>query len=665
MYSVSDAYKTAMKKPVQQFRLTGTVGTTSFTDENVLKGSFSITNQCCDESSILIGQVYIGELNATFMNLAIPRYGWKGLTIKASCGLKLSDGTFEDVPLGIYTIDEAKWTKAGIVIKAYDNMAKFDIDYIDSQTNGQLYDLLMLACKDCGVELALTKEQCEALPNGTEYLSVYTENDISTYRDYISWLSQACACNALIDRDGKLIFKTYGNNPVDNVSNHNRFTGGSFCDYETVYTGISVVDNPEKKTQYYHVETDTGLTYNLGSNPFLQYGVKDAKQQRCMNILNSLQAVKYVPYSVSMIGSPAYDLMDVFVFSYGLADKNKIYCMTKFTFNYNGSYEMEGVGSNPILSSAKSKTDKDLSGLLSSTKADQLVFYSYVNARDINLYKDEITRIVSITFATSADSAEVSIWWEANLNVKFDDSYIYQVTNTSSSDPLSASNIKIVATHTNAKCKVYYYLNGNLQPYEPVETWDEAGMHTLHRAFYLGNCKANQTYTVQVCLQMLDCTANATAEDVHALITGTGLAGTVKWDGTITLEETFDVVSLIEKDMKIYSISENTSAVTSKDTYNTGLNDSFIVVSKQGTISIVGMSDEGSSFNVVTNYTIANGRNNPVYSSYVIINSDAAFLLKTSGNNYQGTNKAMDSGSMFELDIPVDDYQSITEVTYK
>jgi hypothetical protein len=84
MYKVSDAYKTAMKKPVQQFSLSGTISTSTigtsatFTDKNILTGSFSITNQCSDESSVLIGQVYVGELDATFLNVAVPRYAWKG-----------------------------------------------------------------------------------------------------------------------------------------------------------------------------------------------------------------------------------------------------------------------------------------------------------------------------------------------------------------------------------------------------------------------------------------------------------------------------------------------------------------------------------------------------------------------------------------------------------
>ena len=99
MYAVSENYKTAMKQPVQRFRMTGTIGDHSFTDDNILAGSFSITNQCTGNDEISLGQVYIGELNATFMNLPISRYGWKGLEIKPVFGMKLSDGTSHWVSL--------------------------------------------------------------------------------------------------------------------------------------------------------------------------------------------------------------------------------------------------------------------------------------------------------------------------------------------------------------------------------------------------------------------------------------------------------------------------------------------------------------------------------------------------------------------------------------
>lgn len=72
MYAVSEEYREAMHSKVQTFRLTGTAGNKPFTEANILKGSFSITNQCSGSDAVEIGQVYIDELNATFMNMGMP-----------------------------------------------------------------------------------------------------------------------------------------------------------------------------------------------------------------------------------------------------------------------------------------------------------------------------------------------------------------------------------------------------------------------------------------------------------------------------------------------------------------------------------------------------------------------------------------------------------------
>ena len=167
MYAVSEAYKAAMKQPVQKFRMKGTVGKVAFTDENILAGSFTITNQCSDSSSVQIGQVYVGELNVTLTNVTVARYGWKDQTIAPVFGMMVSDGVYEDVPLGVFTIDSAKHTASGVVIKAYDNMAKFDRTCSVTSINGSAYNLLAAACTACGLTLGTTEAETSALANGT------------------------------------------------------------------------------------------------------------------------------------------------------------------------------------------------------------------------------------------------------------------------------------------------------------------------------------------------------------------------------------------------------------------------------------------------------------------------------------------------------------------
>ena len=57
MYEVSEAYMQAISSVSFREDLRGSIGNTAFGMENVLKGSFSISNQCCGSSSVEIGQV--------------------------------------------------------------------------------------------------------------------------------------------------------------------------------------------------------------------------------------------------------------------------------------------------------------------------------------------------------------------------------------------------------------------------------------------------------------------------------------------------------------------------------------------------------------------------------------------------------------------------------
>ena len=401
MYSVSESYKQAMKQPVQRFSLDGQVGTVPFTDKNILEGSFAITNQCSGNEQVQIGQVYVAELSVTFLkNLFFQRYSLRKKVIKPNYGIKLSGGSYETIPLGVFNIDKAEWTASGVVIKAYDNMVKFDKSFKAKNLSGTPYDLIKLACNNCNLELNMKESDFNRFANGTRVLNLYGENDIETWRDCVSWVAQTIACNVFADRRGKIILRSYNQTPVDTIDAGNRFTGSSFADYETRYTGISVVSMDDQATEYYALDEDDGLTYNLGSNPFMQNADSEIM---CREILHAMEQIQYVPFSVSMIGNPAYDLMDVLSFDGGFADGDKLSCITKYSFTYNGKYSASGVGSDPALATANSKSDKSLAGLMeqvnSITNSINRLIYDY-NTGPLVIGQDEQT-LAMLTFHIS------------------------------------------------------------------------------------------------------------------------------------------------------------------------------------------------------------------------------------------------------------------------
>lgn len=160
-----------------------------------------------------------------------------------------------------------------------------------------------------------------------ENLSIYSDNDIETYRDVLYYTGQVLGGFFVINRAGELEFRKYGITPVMTVLQRHRFSS-SFSDFITRYTAVSSTNLRTQIAEYYALDPDDGLTMNLGVNPLLQFGLEETRQQLCTNILNDISVVNYVPFDSDTIGNPALDLGDVLQFTGGQADSNKVSAIT-------------------------------------------------------------------------------------------------------------------------------------------------------------------------------------------------------------------------------------------------------------------------------------------------------------------------------------------------
>ena len=455
MYSVSQDYLDALDLPVRTYKLAGTVGGVSFDESNVL--SIEISNQVSEGSEIKLGSVYIGELTASFYGVAgIARGSWVGKKIILSEGLMLADSSFEYVPLGVYTIAEANHTQEGVDVVAYDAMTAFDKVITGfTMTTSRPYYLLWLACDECGVTRGFTQADIEALPNGTEFLSLYGENDIETFRDLVSWVAQTLGCVATIDRSGHLSIRQYSMTPAATIDETHRFTGCQFSDFTCKYTGMAVVDIESQTTVYKNVSPDDGLTYSLGSNPFVQ-----GHFERVQTIIDSFSYVALVPFSAQMLGGAIYDLCDCLTFSGGIAGGATCGVMG-YTWKYNGAYSVNGFGSNPALANAKSKTDKSIAGLVSTADADLVRRYHYTNVNGLTIADGETKQITYLHFFASGTT-----WLAFQAEVK----HTAATTETASGDVYTDNDLVLTAD---------IYINGELQDYHPVDTEDD-GVRLLH-----------------------------------------------------------------------------------------------------------------------------------------------------------------------------------------
>lgn len=400
MYSVSKDFLDAMHDFVIQPSLKGTVGGTQFTDDDILADSFRCLNQCVEVNDVKLGGVYIGELRMTLLStVAKARGEWIGKQINCSYGLLVGDKEeYIPIPGGTYTIYEADWKEEGLAIVAYDNMIKLDKKFSNDQSAGLAWNWLQFVSKKCGIELANTELEVAQMINGGEILGLSDVDNIETFRDLVYYLAQALCCFATIDRNGRLKLVRFGSSRVDVISASQRFVGSTFSDYTTRFTGLSVVNISEGTTSYYSNPPDTGLTMNLGQNPFLQLGTKETVTMLRRNILNGLNTFEYIPFKATVLGCCVYDLGDVIVFTEGIA-QSSYSCVMSYDFGLS-DFVFAGYGNNPALESAKSKSDKNISGLINRTNSEVMTARQMINIADV-VISESWRKLGGINFAVT------------------------------------------------------------------------------------------------------------------------------------------------------------------------------------------------------------------------------------------------------------------------
>ena len=577
MYTVSEAFLQAVQGNTRKYYWTGKITTAGgveypFDQEDIVKGSGYITAQCCGNSEIELGAVYAAEMGISLF-LDIDRYTLEDAEVELSYHLRLASGAYETIPMGIFEVSEANRTAHVLELKAYDRMLRFDRAFNGFETIGTAYGMMALCSTACGVELAQTQAEIEALPNGSELLSIYPENDIETYRDVLYFTAQVLGGFFCINRVGKLEFRQYGETPVLEILQKHRFSS-SFSDFVTRYTAVSSTNLRTQTSEYYALETDDGLTMNLGTNPLLQFGLEETREELCRNILTALSAVNYVPFDSDTIGNPALDLGDVLTFSGGQTDAQQITCVTSFTVKIGGRQSLKCVGKNPRLSQAKSKNDKNISGLLNQIEAGKIGIHTFTNASEYSIGETDV-RIISIEFASkeenhaqffgqvvvdvAADPATRSANASGTIVIPFPsgntgDSGGAADTENGSEDGASGEettdisvDVSLPVTWTEdgkAVCYVTFELNNTeILLHHPVETW-HSGKHILSLYYPIENIVPNITNTFNVYLRMEDGSGSVGIGDCIASISGQAMAAAAAWDGRIDIEETSALFSV-------------------------------------------------------------------------------------------------------------------------
>ena len=172
----------------------------------------AIVNQC----TISINNIYDEFSDYDFTDAKVIPY----------IGLKLADGTTEEIQKGIFTVDEARYSGNIITLVCLDNMWKFDRDYSESTLNypATILQIVTEACQTCEVNLAST-----SIPQGDFVVEQNPSDDAVTFREVISWCAQIAGCFARCNTYGELEIKWYNAKFLD----YGILDGGNFDDVDS------------------------------------------------------------------------------------------------------------------------------------------------------------------------------------------------------------------------------------------------------------------------------------------------------------------------------------------------------------------------------------------------------------------------------------------------
>lgn len=569
MYQVSEAYLEQMMKRGTRRRITGTIGNIAFTGNDIVLGSFNVTGKAAEETDTKIGGVYLGEIELTFLpsfETKLSRSQFKGKELSISIGLYIPADEEEeraaawvDVPIGVYTLNTPKISREGITVDGYDHMKKLDQKFNIDTTSATPFEYLSYIATACGVELGQTEEEIEAFPNGEDILGLYPENDIETYRDLLYWIAQALGGFACADRQGNIVIRKFGIQNEIEIDEEHRDSDIIFSGYTTKWTGISFVNIEKQTTSYYGLEVDDGLTMNLGANPLLQIGSSEAIERRRRNVLNAVAAIQYTPFKANAARDPIFDLGDEINFTGGMSN-GATGCNMAYTFGLD-YYSFEGYGDEPDLANARSKTDKNIAGLMQSTAENEVTFYNFENLRQVQFGSDVEVEIANIAF-TSAQQTTVKIMHEfifdmlkdLGIDGSYEVRYYYDnvLVPYKPYESLSALNITTDIPEPQ---------EDETEPIEPVIDTYTADIEPVNvsicRDFFyiLRDVEPNirHTWKVKIIAHGVE-QVTVKKGNAHITIEGQRLYGSDYWTGVLEFEDEFSLVDI--GSMSLVSVSD-------------------------------------------------------------------------------------------------------------
>lgn len=671
MYNVSDNFKSAIKASNRKSSIYGVLTTSNGTeyllnDGNIIKDSLYITNQIVNNNKLTFGAVYAGECGLV-INSTIDRYSLFGAKLELTFMLELEDGTEELLPLGVFNVDTPERIGSKIKLTAVDNMSKLDIT-VNEDVNGTWYELLSYISAKCGVELAQTQTELEALHvNVTNQNYTIQQDKIDTYRDALSFLSMVICANATIDNTGRLKMVQYATSACDSNNGSTRLNNCKFSDYTTRYAGIKArFFANENYAPYSAVNQDIdGLILDLGDIPIVG-GTNDTKNATVEAMCATISQIAYVPATLYVASNPAYELGDMITCESvnNTVDNVNTYVMA-YKYDYRKKETINCYGDNPLLQNIKDKSKSvNTSDIEAQIATKQMVIVNSTNVSDITIAQ-EFKEIVTLNFSVHSDCRPICVF-TIPFSIDIDGYVEFGLY-----DGLVALD--------NATYKGYYEKGEHFATFMYLDDMKKDDRRSLR---VLAKCYADVTSATRVqdarlkaiengwslivagtpaelediVVDTTEPTAIVKALAVKAIAYTQGINGKGEWDGTLEFKDEFGIIPLLSS-MSVGAFSENV-IVSTQTPAPASIVEMFGLIPLTNTMNVLGFEENVVTGEVINGYVFdtSNGTYNSEY-----VTADGAYMYKTE-YKYTSTEQTIDSGRMCAVSIDMTPFVNVESV---
>lgn len=328
MFPVSNDYKDYISRRTVKYGWGGTITfkdhtSLSFNSEQIDQNKSKIIRQCVSGENLEVGNVFAAELRLALRDtsswtISSKTYNYYDATVEITFYLYDSTGTLvESVPCGKYIITEAERTYHTVTLTAYDKINNFTRKLPNNNIFAEQctpYQALVIISSVCGVTMANTQAQIEALPNGSRSdVKMRTYKKGTAYKELLSGVCTLLGCNAICDRYGYLRIISYGQDSVREIGAGERYNS-SYVDYVGRYNTICAVNKKGEVDEYSVLSpspTERSLTMSIGKPTLLNAYGDNVKEDIIENILTYINDIKYSPCNVTMPADPAIDIADM------------------------------------------------------------------------------------------------------------------------------------------------------------------------------------------------------------------------------------------------------------------------------------------------------------------------------------------------------------------